>query len=64
MKKIYISTREAAEMLGCSDKTVRNMIARGSLTASKLDPEVKSVYRIPRVQVEKILKVRARTSET
>lgn len=64
MKQEIISTREAADLLGCSEKTVRNMIARGSLQASKLDPQAKSVYRISRADVEKIIKARAGTPKT
>jgi excisionase family DNA binding protein len=64
MQKNLISTREAAEMLGCSEKTVRNMITRGSLKASKIDPQSKSVYKIQRSDVESILKVRAGAAKT
>jgi excisionase family DNA binding protein len=49
-----LTVEEAARRLGVSEKTVRNMIDRGSLPgAYKLDPRVeRSPYRIPLGAVE------------
>ena len=52
MKKDEISTTEAAELLGCSKRTINRMIERGTLHARKLDPTAKSVFRISRADVE------------
>lgn len=46
-----ITTKEAAQIMGCSVRTVQRMIDRGSLDAHKLDPNFKSVYRVSRKQV-------------
>lgn len=44
MKK-YLRTREVAERLGVTRKTVWNMIQRGSFpSARKIDPGAKSVF--------------------
>jgi len=56
-----LTTTEAAEKLGVTERTVRNMITRKSLHAYKTDPTSKSVYRIPAAEVEKILRARAKT---
>jgi len=53
-----LSTTEAAEKLKVSVRTIRNMIRRGSLNAQKLDPTAKSVYRIPRTEIDRILRER------
>jgi excisionase family DNA binding protein len=57
-----LTTEEAAELLQVNPRTVRRMIKRGSLEAKKMDPNAKSVYRIPRAAIEKILA--ARTTPT
>jgi len=59
-----ISTKEAAEILNVSERTIRNMIKRGSINAQKMDPNAKSVYRISRADVEKILKERTAPTHT
>lgn len=54
-----MTTEQAAEILGCSPRTIRNMILRGTLTArlDKADPTVeKGRYLIPSTQVYAILK--------
>ena len=50
-----VTTAEAAEMLNCSPRTIRNMILRKSITArmDKTDPTVeKGVYKIPKAEIE------------
>ena len=64
MTRLTISTKAAAELLECSDRTVRNMIERGSLKATKLDWKSKSVWRIMLSDVEKVLKARTGNSRT
>lgn len=54
-----LSTEEAAQLLGCTARTVRNMIERGTIKATlkKIDPTVeKGVYRIPKSEIERIQK--------
>ena len=54
-----VTTQQAAELLNCSPRTIRNMIARGTLRARmvKIDPTVeKGVYLIPYKQIDDILK--------
>jgi len=52
MKTDAISTAEAALILKCSERTVRNMIERGSLfNVRKLDADTKSVYILSRAEV-------------
>jgi hypothetical protein len=46
-----MTTAEAAQELHCSERTVRNMIKRGTLNARKLDPTAKSIYYVSRVEV-------------
>jgi len=58
MPKQDLSTSQAAEMLKVSKRTVINMIERGSIHAHKLDPQAKSVYRIPHTEIERILRER------
>lgn len=53
------TTAQAAEKLGCTQRTVERMIERGTLKAAKLDPTAKSVYLIPRSEIERLLKGRA-----
>ena len=57
-----VTTQQAAKMLKCSPRTIRNMILRGSLSARlfKVDPTVaKGVYLIPTKEIEKLLKSRS-----
>ena len=52
MKTDDISTAEAAQILKCSERTIRNMIQRGSLVnVRKLDADAKSVYILSRAEV-------------
>jgi hypothetical protein len=52
MKTDDISTTEAAQILKCSERTVRNMIERGSLVnVRKLDADAKSIYILSRAEV-------------
>lgn len=54
-----VTTEEAAVLLGCTARTIRNMIARGTFSArmEKIDPTVeKGVYKIPLSEVMKIKK--------
>jgi len=55
----YLTTPEVAKMLGVTERTVRNMIERGSIYAFKIDPTAKSVYRIPQKEVERLLEDRS-----
>ena len=50
-----LTTTEAAALLKVSERTIRNMIERGSIHAHKLDPNSKSVYRIPAAEIKRIL---------
>ena len=54
-----LSTTEAAIVLKVNVRTLRRMIDRGSIHAYKLDPQAKSVYRIPHKEIERILRERA-----
>jgi excisionase family DNA binding protein len=38
--RVYITQKEAGELLGLTDRTVRNMIADGRLLAYRLGPRV------------------------
>ena len=58
-----LTTEEAAEALQVSARTIRRMIERGSIEAIKLDPTAKSVYRIPREAVERLLQERNTTAD-
>jgi excisionase family DNA binding protein len=54
-----ITTEEAAGMLKCSPRTIRNMIHRGTIKArmEKVDPSVeKGVYKIPITEIQRIQK--------
>jgi excisionase family DNA binding protein len=53
-----LTTAQAAEKLNVSERTIRNMIERGSISAHKLDPQSKSVYRIPLAEIHRILSQR------
>jgi excisionase family DNA binding protein len=59
MTEQTFSTKEAADQLKVSERTVRNMIERGSINAEKLDPQSKSVYRIKATEIQRILGARA-----
>jgi DNA binding domain, excisionase family len=55
-----LTTEEAAEILDCSPRTIRNMIERGSIKARlvKVDPNAeKGAYRIPLSEIERIQKL-------
>lgn len=55
-----VTTEEAAELLNCSPRTIRNMIIRGSIRAKmvKVDPTTrKGVYKIPKSEIERIKKL-------
>ncbi len=56
VKTDEITTREAAQLLRCSPRTILRMIDRRSLHARKLDPSAKSVYRLSRKEVEELLR--------
>jgi excisionase family DNA binding protein len=60
MTNTYLSTKEAARALKVSERTLRNMILRGSIKAEKLDPNCKSVYTIAKEEIKKILTQRTR----
>jgi len=50
-----LRTKEVAKRLNMSDRTVRNMIKRGSFPgARKMDPNARSIYLIPEIDVERI----------
>ena len=52
-----ITTEEAARILNCSVRTIRNMIDRGSIKAKmyKVDPYIKKGrYRIPMSEIQRI----------
>jgi len=53
-----LTTADAAKMLGCSERTIRNMIERGHINAIKIDPQAKSRYQIDRAEIQKILDLR------
>lgn len=57
--KPTLTTKEAAEKLQTSERTIRRMIERGSIEAHKLDPSSKSVYRIPAEAIDRLLQERA-----
>jgi len=58
-----LTTEQAAEALQVSERTIRNMIKRGSIHAHKLDPTSKSVYRIPHAEIERILGARTKQGD-
>jgi len=53
--------QEVAQLLKISARTIRRMIERGSVNAYKIDSTAKSVYRIPRAEVERLLAERENT---
>jgi predicted DNA-binding transcriptional regulator AlpA len=55
-----LSVIQVAEILKCTPRTVRNLIVRGAFpSAYKFDPKSKSVYFIPKSDVDKFIKQRA-----
>jgi len=51
-----LRTKEVAERLGVTRKTIWNMIQRGSLpNAKKIDPNAKSMILIPESDLEKLM---------
>ena len=56
----YLSARQAAEVCGVSEKTIRNWIAVGKLSAERSA----AGFRIARDQLEPLILVSARTSAT
>jgi hypothetical protein len=57
-----VSTKEAGLLLGCTSRTIRNMIARKSIKATmyKIDPNTeKGVLRIPLSEIERVIKNRS-----
>ena len=63
MKDGTLSTREVADLLGCSVGTVRKMILYKSLVAVKLNSNAAGGYRIRRAEVESILAERKRETK-
>jgi excisionase family DNA binding protein len=57
------STSQAAQKLNVSERTIRNWIEDRTINAYKLNPENKSVYRIPQTEVERILRQRIGTKK-
>lgn len=54
-----LTVPEAADVLQVARRTVRAMIDRGSLPgAYRLDPSCRSVWRIPRKDIDEILNAR------
>lgn len=54
-----LTTQEAADRLQVADRTIRNWIDEGAIIAYKLNPDSKSVYRIPLSEINRILRERA-----
>jgi excisionase family DNA binding protein len=63
MNNQTFSTKEAADRLQVSERTIRNMIKRRSIRAYKIDPTSKSVLRIPRSEIDRILQERKESME-
>jgi len=63
MAKEKITTKQAAELLGCSDRTVLRMIDQKVLHGWKLTPGLKSIYFLWREDVEKLVKQREAVAE-
>jgi excisionase family DNA binding protein len=53
-----ITTSQAAQQLKVTERTVRNWIEEKIIDAYKLNPQSKSVYRIPQSEIERILRLR------
>lgn len=62
---IEYTTAEAAMIVGCTPRTIRNMIERGTIKfrIERFDPTVKGVYKIPKTEIDRILKLTGRTSQ-
>ena len=59
-----LKTKDVAERLGISQRTVQRMINRGSFpNAIKLDPDAKSIYLIPEEDIDNLLKKQASGDE-
>jgi excisionase family DNA binding protein len=54
-----LTTAQAAQQLKITERTLRNWINEGTIHAYKLNPETKSVYRIPQSEVDRILRLRS-----
>ena len=54
-----LTTTEAAQMLGCSARTIQRMIEGDKLTPERKLPGPNGAYLIPRAEVERILSERA-----
>ena len=52
----FLTVEQTAERLNVTDRTIRNMIVRGSLPGSyRIDPQMpKSPWRVPLTAVERI----------
>jgi len=59
----FTTTDKAAQTLKISRRTIVNMIERGIINAYKLDPTAKSVYRIPRAEIDRLLRERNTTPD-
>ncbi len=55
----WLSVEQAAEYLGCSPQTIRSILHRGELRASRLGPEG-SPYLLDRLDVDRFLERRKR----
>lgn len=58
MSKKPITTAQAAQLLGCSQRTVLRMIDRQILHGWKITPGLKSVYMVSEDDVKKVLAAR------
>ena len=56
-----LTTSQAARKLNITERTVRNWIEDKVIHAYKLNPESKSVYRIPHSEIERIIGLRSAT---
>jgi excisionase family DNA binding protein len=56
LAKGYLSVNEAAEALGTHPNTIRRWIAQGKIRAEKFGDEKQSRVRIPRSEIEKLMK--------
>jgi excisionase family DNA binding protein len=65
MNQTLFTVEQVAHRLGVSDRTIRNMIDRGSFPhAYRLDPNSnRSPFRIPQEDIENIEKLRKRGNE-
>jgi len=53
-----LTTSQAAKKLNVTGRTIRNWIDAEVIYAYKLNPKSKSVYRIPRTEIEHIIRLR------